>query len=117
MSLKLVEYVERAGISKMEVVYKQVAYGYDKMKPLANGSYGLKTVRKKVVNVNVSSGESIDFLNYLPETLVIQIGDTFYRKGGASFVYEYLNQSNDYRDSLSSDDMVISIMFNGGLLD
>lgn len=117
MSKTLIEYVKNVVVGKdLDVRYKQVSYGYDKDKPLPNGRYDVKTVRKKVVTLHVLKGENIDFLNYLPDNLTIQIGDTFYRKGGASYVYEYFNQSFDYRHSLDTSDMEINIMFDGGLL-
>ena len=116
MARPLIEYVKRVFLGDLDVSYKMVAYGYDKDKPLGNGRYGVKEVRKKVVTLHVERGENIDFLNYLPDNLTIQIGNTFYRKGGASFVYEYLNQSFDYNHSLDTEDMEIHIMFDGGLL-
>ena len=106
------------GVTDLWYGYKQVAYGYDGEWSWNDGEIPIKYVRKKVVTFSIDGHKgSLDFLNYLPSKFVVQIGNTFYRKSGANFVYEYLNQSNDYSHNLDIEKQIeISIMYGGGLL-
>jgi len=52
------------------------------------------------LNADINGEFSLDFLNNLPSYYRVQIGDTFYQKRGAEFIYDYLNTSRDYRQKL-----------------
>lgn len=110
------DFLSNPYIKDISYGYKMVAYGYDGAWDFGMTKVPVKKVRKKVVKFKVT-GDNLDFLNYLDDKYVVQIENTFYRKSGASFVYEYLNQSGDYQDNLVKPrDMEISIMLGGGLL-
>jgi len=108
---------------------------YNKLKKI-DSVCGVKTVQKKIpigkkdgvvcyrnrqtVKLCIDFSKDVSWLDELDSNLLVQIGDTFYKKSGTAFKYDYLNSSSDY-DGHGMDDKVdegdVYIMINNGLDD
>ena len=66
------------------------------------GRITYKFVRAAKIDINEDIGDifSLEFIENLPENYRVQIGDTIYKKRPAEFIYDYLNQSTDYKKNL-----------------
>lgn len=80
-------------IKKISVVDKRIPTGKEK---------GVtKYIKRKTIKIEIDFSKDLGFLDDLPDDMLVQIGDTYYQKGGSCFKYEYNNQSSDYQDSLT----------------
>lgn len=75
----------------------------DKRIPIGKVNGVTDYMTRKSIKIDIDFGKNLDFLDDLPDDMLVQIGDTYYQKGGACFKYEYLNQSSDYREYLDNE--------------
>ena len=88
------ELIKNKGIKKFRVMNRSIPYGYH------SDGETLKTKKREVLQLELDT-ENMSWLEDLNDKYVIQIGDTFYRKGGNCFLYDYYNPSNDYLTNLA----------------
>ncbi len=95
----------------LEIIQKNV--------PIGKKDGAVCYVPKEVIkiNLNIVNDNSLDFMDDLGRNFVFEIGDTFYRKSGSSFKYDYYRSSNDYHNNLSEmvDEGFIYVMTREGL--
>jgi hypothetical protein len=96
MAIEIFDLKNLRDIYNIRVLDLNIPCGY-----IANSGGMVKYEKRQVVEIYVDT-DDINFLRDLSDDLVVQIGDTFYRKDGNSFVNDYLNQSHDFQQELDA---------------